>query len=73
MHITLGYPIWQNCYLAAMLEMDSVKMKAKITDAISAIHRRMINNPAEPEERLAVGTALNALELCQRCVCPVLG
>jgi hypothetical protein len=67
MDVPLRYPIWQSPYLAAMLEMDSVKMKAKITDAISAIHRRMIYKPAQPEERLAVGTALNALEFLNQC------
>jgi hypothetical protein len=71
MKITLRYPIWQKFYLAAMLEMDSRKMKIKIADAISLIHRRMICMSAQPEERLAVRTALNALEFCQRCVCPL--
>ncbi|MGA2814006.1 MAG: hypothetical protein ABSG16_21610 [Candidatus Acidiferrum sp.] len=71
MNITLRYPIWQKFYLAAMLEMDSRKMKVKIADAISRIHRRMICTPAQPEERLAVGTALNSLKFCQRCACPV--
>jgi hypothetical protein len=60
--------MWQNPYLAAMLEMDSVKMKAKITDAETAIRRRMINGSAEPEECQAALDALSALRFLNRSV-----
>jgi hypothetical protein len=66
----LPYPLWQNAYLAAMLERDSAKMKAKIDDAEDGIHRRMVNSKAEPEERQAVLDALNALSFLRRCSQP---
>jgi hypothetical protein len=62
------YPVWQNPYFAAILEMDAEKMKVRITDAENAIHRRMIKSSADPEERQAALDALNALSFLGDCV-----
>ncbi|MGA2420540.1 MAG: hypothetical protein ABSG69_10680 [Candidatus Acidiferrum sp.] len=63
---TLRYPVWQGHYLAAMLEMNSRMMKARIVDAQDAIRSRMIGSEAEPEERQAISDALQALRFLSR-------
>jgi len=67
MAVPLKYPVWQNPYLAAMLGIDSVKTKTRIAAAETAIHRRMVQSGAAPEERQAVLAALNALGFLKRC------
>jgi hypothetical protein len=62
----LQYPMWQKSYLSAMMEMDSVKIRAKIATAEDAIHCRMSDSKASPEERQAVHDALNALKFLNR-------
>jgi len=62
----LKYPEWRGPYLAAMLEVDSIKMKAKIGMAEDAIHFRMIGSRAEPAKRQAILVALNALKFIKR-------
>jgi tellurite resistance protein len=60
------YPVWQEPYLAAMIEMDSTKTKAKIAFAEDAIRVCMIDGEAEPAEREAIVDALNALKFIKR-------
>jgi hypothetical protein len=60
------YPVWQEPYLAAIIEMDSAKMKAKIAFAEDAIRVYMIDGEAEPAERQAILGALNALKFIRR-------
>jgi hypothetical protein len=62
MSLQLRYPVWQESYLAAMLEMNSAAQRAKIAAAQHAIHNRLIHSKAEPEERQAILDALNALK-----------
>jgi hypothetical protein len=62
----LQYSVWQEPYLAAMLEMDAIKAKVKIALAEGAIHFRMIGSRAEPAERQAILNALNALKFIKR-------
>jgi hypothetical protein len=62
----LNYPNWQELYVAAMLEMNSRKMKAKIADAEDAIRSRMLGSKVAPEERQAIVDALNALKFLNR-------
>jgi hypothetical protein len=68
----LLYPEWQRPYLAAMLEVESHKLRDKITDAQEAIHLRMTSGAATSEERYAILAALNALKFFDRLV-PVAG
>jgi hypothetical protein len=64
----LQYPEWQKPYLAAMLELDSHKLRDKIADAQEAIHLRMTCGAATSEERYAILAALNALKFFDRLV-----
>ncbi len=62
----LLYPVWQESYLAAMLEMNTTAQHAKITAAKDAIRGRMVTSNAGPEERQAIHDALNALKFLNR-------
>jgi hypothetical protein len=62
----LRYPVWQESYIAAMLEMNSAAQRAKIAAAQAAIQKRMVGSRAEPEERQAILDALNALKFMNR-------
>jgi hypothetical protein len=62
----LRYPVWQEYYVAAMLETNSAAQHSKIATAEHAIHRRMAGSKAEPEERQAIQDALNALKFLNR-------
>jgi hypothetical protein len=62
----LQYPAWQTPYLAAMLEMNSANIKAKIVDAKTAIQLRIVSHSAAPEERQAILDALSALKFLNR-------
>ena len=63
---SLRYPVWQGHYLAAMIEMNSTKMRSKIVAAQDAIRYRLLGDKAEPEERQAIQDALNALKFLNR-------
>jgi hypothetical protein len=58
----LKYPDWQGIYLAAMMECDPRRLKAKITAAQDAIHARLLKEKTKQEERQAISDALNALK-----------
>jgi len=62
----LRYPIWQGRYLAALLEMNSRRMNARIAAAEDAIRGRLLSSKAEPEERQAILDALHALRFLNR-------
>jgi hypothetical protein len=64
----LRYPVWQESYIAAMLETKSATVKVKIAVAKSVIGHRMVSSKAEPEERQAILDALNALQFLNRIV-----
>jgi hypothetical protein len=66
MDYPLRYPVWQESYLAAMLEMNSVAKRAKIAAAQDAIRKRIVSNGAAPEEHQAIQDALNALRFLNR-------
>jgi len=60
------YPVWQESYVAAMLEMNTIAQHVKITAAQDAIHSRMVTSDSDPEERQAIQDALNALRFLNR-------
>ena len=62
----LEYPVWQESYIEAMLELNPAAQPAKIATAEHAIHNRMVGSKAEPEERQAVLDALSALKFLKR-------
>ena len=62
----LRYPVWQESYIAAMLEVNSAAQHAKIAAAQAAIHNRMVASRTEPEEHQAILDALNALKFLNR-------
>jgi hypothetical protein len=62
----LRYPMWQEPYIAAMLEMNLAAKYAKIAAAQAAIQNRMVTSRAEPEERQAIQDALNAFKFLNR-------
>ena len=65
--LQLQYPIWQESYLSAMMEIDSAKLKVKIAAAESNIRIRTIEMPEISEERQAIVEAMNALRFLTRC------
>jgi hypothetical protein len=61
------YPIWQESYLSAMMEIDSAKLKVKIAAAERNIRTRTIEMPESSAEREAIFDAVNALRYLARC------
>jgi hypothetical protein len=59
-------PVWQTSYVAAMLEMNGGRVRAKIAAAEGAIYRRMVSSRVEPQERQAILLAMNALKFLNR-------
>jgi hypothetical protein len=53
---------WQQAVLDALREYDPERLLNKIMDAESAVSARLVQNPADPDERLALRGAVIALE-----------
>jgi hypothetical protein len=58
----LRYPVWQESYVAAILEMNLAAKHAKIAAAQAAIRGRIVSGKTEPEEHQVIQDALNALK-----------
>jgi hypothetical protein len=57
----LNYP-WQQCYLAALMELDKIKLAEKLVIANEVIRCRILENNAGPEEQQAITDALHAMK-----------
>ena len=65
----LRYPEWQRPLHEALLELDEVKLKERLTAAQAAIARRLQSISQEPgnrEEQLALADALSSLRILKR-------
>jgi len=67
--VDLKYPEWQGPLHEALLELDEVKLKERLTAAQAAIARRLQSISQEPgnsEEQLALADALSSLRILKR-------
>jgi hypothetical protein len=65
----LLYPEWQREYLAALLELDSQKLKERVEAAESAIFKRLqsiSHSPDNDAERQAIEDAIAGLRVLKR-------
>jgi PAS domain-containing protein len=61
---------WREPYLAALLELDTAKLKGRVEVALAAVQRQIhelnTSSPASPHDRQALRDALTALQALQR-------
>jgi hypothetical protein len=65
----IQYPDWQNVYLAALLELEPGKLRARIVEAEGAISKRLhaiAGNVNHTGERQAMADALANLRVLKR-------
>jgi hypothetical protein len=64
----LKYPLWQEAYLSAILEMNPARMKLKLSAARAAIQTRLMDtrHTPDPLEQQAITDALNSLSALKR-------
>ena len=61
----LKYPQWQEAYFAAMLDMNPVTMKSRVSAAQAAIQKRVVSvsDKLDSEEQEAISDALSNLRV----------
>ena len=66
---------WRGLYLAALLELDSTKLRGRMDIALAAVHHQL-DKSSDPDQNQTLRDALSALQACSETLaeaCPLSG